>query len=194
VTGREGCDGRNGTREMGRERRDDEFSLALPHLIIEFKGPEGSMLVSQCAYNAAFLVHGHDMAMKHLNKHVANVFSMATNGDSTTTFGHFAMTDDRVTYHQCSLLQLPPLTSTYEHFTQTCLMIHNLQHLARERSATLRDMLEEAEAASKSAASAAMPPPAPPSSKRSASDPGSSSSKRARVEGRGESDGARGTG
>lgn len=73
-------------------------------------------------------------------------------------------------------------------------MIHNLQHLARERSATLRDMLEEAEAASKSAASAAMPPPAPPSSKRSASDPGSSSSKRARVEGRGESDGARGTG
>lgn len=138
---------------------------------------------SRCAYNAAFAVYGHNEAIKSIEGHVPNdkkavVFSMVTNGGGgwTEVFGHFATTDHdgQVSYHQCELAQLPSFTSTYDDFTKACLMIHNLQHLARERPATLRDMLEEAEAASKSAASAAMPPPAPPSSKRSASDPVSS--------------------
>jgi len=170
---------------------NDVYSLALPHLLIEFKGPEGSMLVgrSQCAYDAAFAVYGHDEAMKSLGKHVTNdkkviVFSMSTNGELTDIFGHFATTKDTgdIIYYQCRLVRLPCLADEYEDFKKACSIIHNLQHLARQRSATLRDMLEAAEIASKNAASAVMPPPPSPSSKRPSSDPASSPSKRARVE------------
>lgn len=178
-------------RINGARCSKDIHSPALPHLLIEFKGPWDSMPAgrSQCAYNAAFAVYGHNEAIKFHQGHVPNdkkavVFSMVTNGGGgwTEVFGHFATTDHdgQVSYHQCELAQLPSFTSTYDDFTKACSMIHNLQHLARERSTTLRDMLEAKEIASKGE-SPAMHPLASPS-KHPSSDPASSPSKQARVE------------
>lgn len=165
---------------------DDEYSLALPHLLMEFKGPEDSMSAgkSQCAYNAAILVYGHNEAMKFLQKYVANdqkavVFSMATNGVTTQIYGHFSMTrDDRINYHQCHLMTLPSLTNNYDEFKKACTIIHNLQYLGRQRSQALRDMLHAAESAAETTASES---PSPQRPKRSPSNSSSSPAKRARV-------------
>lgn len=104
--------------------KEDDFSLAVPHLLIEFTTPQYSSLFArtQCAYDAAFLLYGHNEVMMSLGKYIhdqkVTLFSIATNGHETQIYGHFTTTSAKgeVKYHQKCLIALPSFTNNYEGF------------------------------------------------------------------------------
>lgn len=133
---------------------EDQYptAVALPRLIVKFKGPQGSnssIAQSQTAHAAACAVYGHSQVLEHIERKASNhkivVFSIITDGYHTTIYGHHATKSKNgdIKYHQNPLLDLPSFTTTYESYKDARRMLRNVQDLARERSELFRDMLLE---------------------------------------------------
>lgn len=134
--------------------RDDKYSLALPHVAGEWKGPGKSMLHAsdQAAYDGAALVYGRTQALALLGtadpaRH-ANVCTFTTDGTTLNFNTHYAApcSDGPLPGGQTTEYHRYPLASTtllpsFDDFKRARRQLRNMQDGARDASYALRDQL-----------------------------------------------------
>ncbi|KAI1499859.1 hypothetical protein F5X99DRAFT_410647 [Biscogniauxia marginata] len=130
--------------------KDDPYSITLPHLAGEWKGPGKDMNEArmQSAYDGAALVYERNQALEFLGEpdppdHAA-VSSFTTDGTTLNFFCHHSAPSkdrDKIEYHQC-LMTFTNLMNSFDGFEQGRKQLRNLQEDARDESYALRDRLQ----------------------------------------------------
>ncbi|EFX06388.1 hypothetical protein CMQ_6709 [Grosmannia clavigera kw1407] len=136
--------------------RDRPYSITLPHLAAEWKGPGKDMLQArtQSAYNGAALVYGRNQALAFLRARdpagQATVCTFSTDGTNINFNAHFAaprsgrpLSGGQTTeYHQYPIVSTN-LTNSFSEFKRGRRQLRNLQDGARKASYALRDRLRQ---------------------------------------------------
>jgi len=132
--------------------QDDPFSLTLPHVAGEWKGPDGSMKEAelQSAYDGAALVHARNQALAYMGKsdppgHAA-ITTFTTDGTNLNMYAHYAAPSeedrDILEYHQYKYASTN-IRDSYQGHKDGRRGLRNAQDYAREQSYELRDELKE---------------------------------------------------
>ena len=130
--------------------KGDPYSLALPHLAGEWKGPDGNMREAelQSAYDGAAMVYARNQALAYMGKadppgH-AEVTTFTTNGTNLNFYSHYAMKseDGTVEYHQYAHASANVMDTQPGH-NDGRRGLRNTQDHARDQSYALRDQLKE---------------------------------------------------
>ncbi|OAA63243.1 hypothetical protein SPI_03406 [Niveomyces insectorum RCEF 264] len=130
--------------------KDDPYSLVLPHVAGEWKGPSGNMGTArlQGAYDGAALVFARNQALSRLGKpdppgH-AEVTTFTTDGTTLDQYAHYAeeSEDGTTRYHQYRV-KSTNLIDSHEDFRDGYKHLRNAQDHARNQSYALRDDLRE---------------------------------------------------
>ncbi|KAI8680557.1 hypothetical protein NCS56_00461400 [Fusarium sp. Ph1] len=130
--------------------KDDPYSVTLPHLAGEFKGPGKDLEKArlQSAYDGAALVYGRNQALNCIEKPSiaghAKITTFTTDGANLNLFAHYATPseDSTAKYHQYPISSTN-LTISHENFREGYRQLRNAQDSAREESYKLRDQLKE---------------------------------------------------
>ncbi|KAK4182017.1 hypothetical protein QBC35DRAFT_218189 [Podospora australis] len=130
--------------------KDNPYSLTLPHLAGEWKGPGGDMREAtlQGSYDGAALVYARNRALAYQGKSDppghASVTTFTTNGTQINFFAHYvAETEDgTLEYHQFPVKSTSLVNSHGEH-KEGRRELRNAQDHAREQSYALKDQLQE---------------------------------------------------
>ncbi|KAI8722597.1 hypothetical protein NCS52_00403800 [Fusarium sp. LHS14.1] len=130
--------------------KDDFYSITLPHLAGEFKGPGKDMENArlQSAYDGAALVYGRNQALNSIEEppiaDLAKITTFTSDGANLNLFAHYATTseDGTAKYHQYPISSTN-LTISHENFREGYRRLRNAQDCAREESYKLRDQLKE---------------------------------------------------
>ncbi|KAK0655472.1 hypothetical protein B0T16DRAFT_310182, partial [Cercophora newfieldiana] len=129
---------------------DNPYSLTLPHVAGEWKGPGKDMEEArmQAAYDGAALVHAREQAIGSMQKPYvpgyAKITTFTTDGTNLNLFSHHAeQTEEGTTeYHQFPIKSIN-LVDSHEGFKEGRKHLRNAQDLAREESYRLRDELKD---------------------------------------------------
>ncbi|KAI8675495.1 hypothetical protein NCS57_00450800 [Fusarium keratoplasticum] len=130
--------------------KDDPYSVTLPHLAGEFKGPGKDMEKArlQSAYDGAALVYGRNQALNSIGEPSiaghAKITTFTTDGANLNLFAHYATSseDGTAKYNQYPISSTN-LTISHENFREGYRKLRNAQDYAREESYKLRDQLKE---------------------------------------------------
>lgn len=127
--------------------KDDPYSITLPHLAGEWKGPAGNMAgaTMQCGYSGAALVYARNEALFSMGKRDplghSEITTFATNGTTINFYAHhFTVRDGWPEYHQYRYAS-ENVTDTYEGYLDGRRGLRNAQDYAREQSYALKDQL-----------------------------------------------------
>ncbi|KAI8963967.1 hypothetical protein F5Y11DRAFT_317988 [Daldinia sp. FL1419] len=131
--------------------KNDDDSIALPHLAGEWQGPkqDAGKAEVKSAYDGAALVYGRNQALAYIDSpdspgHAA-VTSFAMSGNSVNFYTHHCVPLEHESgheYHQY-LLGSSNLTGSYEEFKEGRRRLRNLQEDARDESYALRDQIRK---------------------------------------------------
>lgn len=132
--------------------QDDPYSLALPHVAGEWKGPNGSMREAelQSAYDGAALVYARNQALAHMGKSDplghAEVTTFTTDGTNLNMYAHYAIpsAEDEGTleYHQYRYASAN-VKDSYQGYKDGRKGLRNTQDYAKAQSEHLRDQLKQ---------------------------------------------------
>ncbi|KAK0636537.1 hypothetical protein B0T17DRAFT_478504, partial [Bombardia bombarda] len=131
---------------------DDPFSLTLPHVAGEWKGPDGSMREAelQSACDGAALVHARNQALAYMGKsdppgHAA-ITTFTTDGTSLNMYAHYALPSEEdentLEYHQYKYASTN-IKDSYQGHKDGRKGLRNAQDYAREQAYALKDQLKE---------------------------------------------------
>lgn len=128
----------------------NSYSVALPHIIGEWKGPGKDMIMArlQGAYAGAALIYARNQALNAIGKPYlaghAKVISFTTDGTDLNLYAHYAAPAEggSLEYHQY-LIKSVNLIASYHGFKKGLRYLRNAQDLARKESFRLRDELME---------------------------------------------------
>lgn len=132
--------------------KDDRYSLTLPHVAGEWKGPNGSMKEAelQSAYDGAALVHARSQALAYMGKedppgHAA-VTTFTTDGTNLHMYAHYATPsaedEDTLEYHQYPISSTD-IKGTYQGHKDGRKSLRNAQDHARDQSYDLKNQLKQ---------------------------------------------------
>lgn len=129
---------------------DNPFSLTLPHIAGEWKGPSGKMgnAILQSSYDGAALVYARNQALSYMGRSDppghAEVITFTTDGTTLNQYAHYAEeVEDGITkYHQYRV-KSTNLIDSYQEFKDGRRGLRNTQDYARNQSYRLRDDLKE---------------------------------------------------
>ncbi|KAK4188369.1 hypothetical protein QBC35DRAFT_522957 [Podospora australis] len=131
--------------------KDDPYSVTLPHLAGEWKGPDGSMAEAtlQSRYDGAALVYIRNQAPSLIGKpdppgH-AEVRTFTTDGTNINFYAHYAApseNNDTLEYHQYQYASAN-VKDTYQGHKDGYKGIRNEQDHAKDQSYVLRDQLKK---------------------------------------------------
>ncbi|KAK0634429.1 hypothetical protein B0T17DRAFT_603919 [Bombardia bombarda] len=103
--------------------QDDPYSITLPQIAGEWKGPTGDMREAkmQSAYDGAAMVHARTQALAHMGKSDpsghASITTFTTDGANLYQYAHYAAPSDKdpdtLEYHQFPISSMN-LTGTYQ--------------------------------------------------------------------------------
>ncbi len=126
----------------------DQFPIALPHNIGEFKRRGGDFECGTCqaAYDAACLVYGRNHACISMSKmdeaNAAHVGSFVSDGKRLLISVHYSATNasGKTVYHQCPIYD-SSISMDYNSFKLGYRQIRNLQDWARGNACSIKDNL-----------------------------------------------------
>ncbi|KAJ2995437.1 hypothetical protein NUW58_g1274 [Xylaria curta] len=127
---------------------DDRYSVTLPHIAGEWKGPDGRITEAtlQSGYDGAALVYARNQALSLIGKpdppgH-AEVTTFTTDGANINFYAHYAALsgDDTLEYHQYRYASVNLIDNHLEH-KRGYRGVRNEQDHARKESCALRDQL-----------------------------------------------------
>lgn len=126
----------------------DQFPIALPHIVGEFKRRGGDFECGTCqaAYDAACLVYGRKHACISMTKmdeaNAAHVGSFVTDGKRLLISVHYSATTalGKTVYHQCPIYD-SSISMDYNSFKLGYRQIRNLQDWARGNACSVKDNL-----------------------------------------------------
>ncbi|KAK0621575.1 hypothetical protein B0T17DRAFT_508911 [Bombardia bombarda] len=130
--------------------KDNPYSLTLPHLVGEWKGPGKDMAEAklQNAYDGAALVYARNQALSYIGKpdppgH-AEVTTFTTDGTNLNLYAHYAAlsADGTLEYHQY-LIKSTSLIDSHQGLKDGRRGLRNEQDHARKQSYAIRDQLKE---------------------------------------------------
>ncbi|KAK5654360.1 hypothetical protein OQA88_7269 [Cercophora sp. LCS_1] len=130
--------------------QDDPYSITLPQIAGEWKGPAGDMREArlQSAYDGAAMVHARSQALAYMGKadpagH-AEITTFTTDGTNLNLFAHHATLTEEGTleYHQYPIKSIN-LIDSYQGYKEGRKHLRNAQDYAREQSYALKDQLQE---------------------------------------------------
>ena len=132
--------------------QDDPYSITLPQIAGEWKGPAGDMREArlQSAYDGAAIVYARNQALAYMGKSDppghASVTTFATDGTNLNQYAHYAAPSDKdpdtLEYHQFPISSTN-LTSTYQGHKDGRRSLRNAQDHAKQQSYAMRDELKE---------------------------------------------------
>ena len=130
--------------------RDNPYSVTLPHIAGEWKGPDGSMREAelQSSYDGAALTYTRKQALDVMGKPYlaghAKITTFITDGTNLNLFAHYAAEseDGETEYHQYPISSTN-LKNSFEEFKKGRRQLRNAQDLAREESYRLKDELKD---------------------------------------------------
>ncbi|KAK0655385.1 hypothetical protein B0T16DRAFT_10295 [Cercophora newfieldiana] len=136
---------------------DNPYSVTLPQIAGEWKGPDGSMKEAelQSSYDGAALVHARAQALAYMGKEDppghAEITTFTTDGTNLNLYAHYATPadatpaeddEDALEYHQY-LISSANLTGTYQGHKDGRKSLRNAQDHAKTQSEQLRDQLKQ---------------------------------------------------
>src|SRR3569833_1008647 len=130
--------------------KDKPYSVTLPHIAGEWKGPDGSMAnaTMQAAYDGAALVYARNQALAYQGKSDppghASITTFTTDGHDVNFYAHYATPaeDGTLEYHQFPV-KSTSLVRSHEEHKEGRRELRNAQEHAREQSYALKDQLKE---------------------------------------------------
>ncbi|KAK0655506.1 hypothetical protein B0T16DRAFT_314721, partial [Cercophora newfieldiana] len=130
---------------------DNPYSVTLPQIAGEWKGPDGSMREAelQSAYDGAAMVYARNKALAYMGKsdppgHAA-ITTFTTDGTNLNMYAHYAIPseeDDTLEYHQYKYATTN-IKDSYQGHKEGRRGLRNAQDYAREQSYALKDQLKE---------------------------------------------------
>ncbi|KAK0655484.1 hypothetical protein B0T16DRAFT_451155 [Cercophora newfieldiana] len=132
--------------------KDNPYSITLPQIAGEWKGPDGSMRDAelQSAYDGAAMVYVRNKALTYMGKsdppgHAA-ITTFATDGTTLNMYQHYAAPSeedpDILQYHQYKYASTN-IKDSYQGHKDGRKGLRNAQDHARDQSYALRDQLKE---------------------------------------------------
>lgn len=132
--------------------KDDPFSVTLPHLAGEWKGPDGHMREAelQSAYDGAAMVHARNNALAYMGDSDppgdAAIRTFTTDGTNLNTYAHYAIPseedDDTLEYHQYKYASTN-IKDSYQGHRHGRKGLRNAHDYAKDQSYALQDQLKE---------------------------------------------------
>ena len=132
--------------------QDDPFSLTLPQLAGEWKGPDGSMREAelQSAYDGAAMVYTRNKALAYMGKsdppEHATITTFTTDGTNLNMYAHYAIPSEEdegtLEYHQYKYASTN-IKDSYQGHKDGRKGLRNAQDYAKDQSYALKDQLKE---------------------------------------------------
>lgn len=132
--------------------QDDPYSLILPQIAGEWKGPVGDIREArmQSAYDGAALVYGRNQALTYMGKSDpsghAEITTFTTDGTNLNLYAHYATPsaedEDTLEYHQYPI-STTNIKDTYQGHKDGRKGLRNAQDYAKQQSYAMRDELKE---------------------------------------------------
>ncbi|KAF1952659.1 hypothetical protein CC80DRAFT_393223, partial [Byssothecium circinans] len=131
--------------------KDNPYSMTLPHLAGEWKGPDGNIEARlQSAYDGAALVYARSQALAYMGSSDppghAEITTFTTDGTNLNLYAHYAMPSEddknKLEYHQYQFASAN-IKDTQQGHNDGRRGLRNTQDHAKDQSYALRDELKE---------------------------------------------------